>query len=45
MTRWRQFWCGVRGHDWVLQFEFGHLFTRCVSCGAESIGWTWQVKA
>ena len=35
----RQVWCGVHGHDSLLQFERDRMFLRCVSCGHETHGW------
>ena len=35
----RQFWCGLHGHDTLLQFEQDRMFLRCVSCGHETPGW------
>jgi hypothetical protein len=35
----RQVFCGMHGHDNLLQFEQDRMFLRCVSCGHESPGW------
>ena len=35
----RQVFCGMHGHDNLLQFERDRMFLRCVSCGHESPGW------
>ena len=35
----RQVFCGLHGHDNLLQFEQDRMFLRCVSCGHESPGW------
>ena len=35
----RQMFCGLHGHDNLLQFEQDRMFLRCVSCGHESPGW------
>jgi hypothetical protein len=35
----RQAWCGLHGHDTLLNFERDRMFLRCVSCGHESPGW------
>jgi hypothetical protein len=35
----RQMFCGMHGHDNLLQFERDRLFLRCVSCGRETPGW------
>ena len=40
LDRMRQMWCGVRGHDTLLQFERNRLSLRCVTCGHESPGWS-----
>jgi hypothetical protein len=37
--RVRQLFCGLHGHDTMLQFEQDRLFLRCVSCGHETSGW------
>jgi hypothetical protein len=39
MDRIRQAFCGLHGHDTMLQFEQERMFLRCVSCGHESAGW------
>ena len=38
-ARVRQMFCGLHGHDNLLQFERDRMFLRCVSCGHESPGW------
>jgi len=35
----RQSFCGMHGHDSMVQFEPDHMFLRCASCGHESPGW------
>jgi hypothetical protein len=35
----RQAYCGLSGHDALLQFEKNRIFLQCVSCGHESPGW------
>lgn len=35
----RQIFCGLHGHDAMLQFERDRMFLRCVSCGHETPGW------
>ncbi len=35
----RQMWCGMHGHDSLLQFERDRMFLRCASCGHETPGW------
>jgi hypothetical protein len=35
----RQMFCGLHGHDTLLQFAQDRMFLRCVSCGHESPGW------
>ena len=39
VARVRQMFCGMHGHDSLLQFERDRMFLRCVSCGHESPGW------
>jgi len=39
MDRVRQMFCGLQGHDNMLQFEHEHLFLRCTSCGHATPGW------
>ena len=39
LGRIRQAFCGLHGHDSLLQFEQDRLFLKCVSCGHESPGW------
>lgn len=36
----RQTFCGMQGHDSMVQFERDRMFLRCDSCGHESPGWT-----
>jgi hypothetical protein len=38
-ARLRQFYCGLHGHDHLLQFAAERMFLQCVSCGHESPGW------
>ena len=35
----RQTFCGMHGHDALVQFEQDRMFLKCVSCGHESPGW------
>jgi hypothetical protein len=35
----KQAFCGMHGHDSLVQFEPDRMFLRCVSCGHESPGW------
>jgi hypothetical protein len=35
----RQTFCGMHGHDSLVQFERERMFLKCVSCGHESPGW------
>jgi hypothetical protein len=37
--RVRQTFCGLHGHDSLLQFEQDRMYLKCVSCGHESPGW------
>jgi len=39
MDRIRQMYCGLHGHDTMLQFAQDRMCLRCVSCGHESSGW------
>jgi hypothetical protein len=39
LGRVRQAFCGLHGHDTLLQFEEDRMFLKCVSCGHESPGW------
>jgi hypothetical protein len=39
VTLARQFFCGLHGHDNLLEFGRGRLSLKCVSCGHESPGW------
>lgn len=39
VARVRQIFCGMHGHDNLLQFERDRMYLRCVSCGHESPGW------
>ncbi len=38
-VRVRQLYCGLHGHDSLLQFEPDRMFLKCASCGHESPGW------
>jgi len=40
ISRVRQMFCGLHGHDNLLQFEQDRMFLRCVSCGHETPGWS-----
>jgi hypothetical protein len=40
MDRVRQMFCGLHGHDNLLQFEQDRMFLKCVSCGRETPGWS-----
>lgn len=35
----RQAYCGLHGHDSLMQFEKERMFLQCASCGHESPGW------
>jgi hypothetical protein len=37
--RVRQTFCGLHGHDSLLQFEQDKMYLKCVSCGHQSPGW------
>ena len=40
VTRMRQLFCGLFGHDALMQSEKGRVCLRCTSCGHETPGWT-----
>jgi hypothetical protein len=40
VDRVKQMWCGLHGHDALLQFQQDRMFLRCVSCGHETPGWS-----
>jgi hypothetical protein len=35
----KRMFCGMHGHDNLMQFERDRMYLRCVSCGHESPGW------
>ncbi len=35
----RHFWCGLHGHEPLLQFDRDRIFLQCASCGFETSGW------
>jgi hypothetical protein len=35
----RRTYCGLSGHDALVQFQRDRIFLRCASCGHESPGW------
>jgi hypothetical protein len=39
IDRLRQMFCGLHGHDSLLQFEQDRMFLRCLSCGHQTPGW------
>jgi hypothetical protein len=39
MDRVRQMFCGLHGHDNMLQFAHEHMFLQCTSCGYQTPGW------
>jgi len=39
VARIRQMFCGLQGHDNMLQFEHEHMYLRCTSCGHQTPGW------
>jgi hypothetical protein len=39
LDRVREVFCGLHGHDALLQFEGDRMFLKCVSCGHETPGW------
>jgi hypothetical protein len=40
IDRLRQMYCGMHGHDSLLQFQQDRMFLRCASCGHETPGWS-----
>ena len=49
LVRWTMSWgrqalCGLRGHEMVRHFQPGRLSLRCLKCGAETPGWTIDVR-
>jgi hypothetical protein len=36
--------CGLHGHLWVLHSTPGHLSLQCFACGAQTRGWTIDVR-
>ena len=40
LDRIREAFCGLHGHDSLLQFQQDRMFLKCVSCGHESPGWS-----
>jgi hypothetical protein len=38
--RLRPVYCGMHGHDPLLQFQHERMFLRCASCGHETPGWS-----
>ena len=40
IDRLRKVFCGMHGHDSMLQFEQDRMFLRCASCGHETPGWS-----
>jgi hypothetical protein len=46
MFSWlRQAYCGLSGHDSLLQFKKDRIFLQCVSCGHETPGWELKESA
>jgi hypothetical protein len=39
LDRVREAFCGLHGHDNLLQFRQDRMFLKCFSCGHESPGW------
>ena len=35
----RHLYCGLHGHDSLLQFKHDRMFLKCASCGHETPGW------
>ena len=45
VTSARRALCAIRGHDMFLHFEPERLSLRCMTCGAETMGWRIDVDA
>jgi hypothetical protein len=43
-ARVRELFCGLRGHDMVVNFEPQRLSLRCLRCGVHTQGWEIDVK-
>ena len=39
LDRVREIFCGIHGHEHLLQFQPDRMYLRCLSCGHESSGW------
>ena len=39
VTWMTQLYCGLHGHDALMQFEKGRVCLKCASCGHETPGW------
>ena len=39
LDRVREAFCGLHGHDNLLQFQQDRMYLKCFSCGHESPGW------
>jgi hypothetical protein len=39
LTWLREFYCGLHGHDNLMQFGKDRMFLQCASCGHETPGW------
>jgi len=42
--QFRQFVCGLHGHDSLMHFEQGRISLLCASCGHETPGWEIKQK-
>jgi hypothetical protein len=40
VARMKRLYCGLHGHDVLMQFEKTRVYLRCTSCGHETPGWT-----
>ena len=45
VSRGRQVFCGLHGHDMMLHFEPNRLSLRCLACGAKTPGWRLDVSS
>jgi hypothetical protein len=39
-ARIHEAFCALHGHDLMLNFEYGRICLRCVTCGHETPGWS-----
>lgn len=44
LERLGQLFCGIQGHEHMLQSTDARIFLRCVTCGHESPGWDVPIR-